>query len=71
MLCAVLILGLHFNVNWRFDSTMQIFFAIQISAIHFYVNLLSSNSYANFFLGHQCTLLTYKLGNLRPLTGGI
>lgn len=73
MLCAVFILGLHFNVNWRFDSTMQIFFAIQIFAIHFYVNLLSSNwhSYADFLLGHWCTLLTYKLGNYaiseRPL----
>lgn len=69
VLCAVFILGLHFNVNWRFDSTMQIFFAIQIFAIHFYVNLLSPNwySYANFLLGHWCTLLTCKLGNLSHL----
>lgn len=67
ILCAVFILGLHFKANWRFDSTMQIFFfAIQIFAIHFYVNLLSSNwhPYADFLLGHRCTLLTYKLGNL-------
>lgn len=69
VLCAVFILGLHFNVNWRFDSTMQIFFSIQIFAIHFYVNLLSPNwySYANFLLGHWCTLLTCKLGNLSHL----
>lgn len=62
ILCAILILGLHFNVILKFDSTKQIFCAFHIFAIHFYVNLLSSNwySYANLLLAHQCTLLTYK-----------
>lgn len=62
ILCPVLILGLHFIEILTFDSTMQYFCALQIFAICFYVNLLSSNwySYANLLLAHQCTLLTYK-----------
>lgn len=62
ILYATLILGLHFNVILKFDTTMPIFCAFQIFAIQFYVNLLSSNwhSYVDLLLAHQCTLLTHK-----------